>query len=110
MKKTLLLFLTAFILFGCSKPVPDDKLLYVGEWVGNDTYLLILADGTVSYKRRKNNNFTTSIDAPIKEFDGDDFVVGIPFITTTFKVTQPPYKKDGSWKMVVDGVLLNKSI
>ncbi|WP_233998408.1 hypothetical protein [Pseudoalteromonas sp. T1lg48] len=71
--------------------------------------LLILADGTVDYKRLKNGG-TTSINAPLQEFEGDDFVVGLGFFNTRFEVTQAPHQVNGQWQMVVDGVLLTKKM
>ena len=67
--------------------------------------LTLMQDGTVRYKRVKGST-TTSIDGPLRRFEGDNFVVGIPFISTTFEVSKPPYQEAGTWKMVVDGVEL----
>lgn len=53
-----------------------------------------------------NGNVTTSVNGPLKEFVGDDFVVGVLFMTTTFNVSSPPAEIDGVWKMTVDGVEL----
>lgn len=94
-------------LSGCAKPLPEDKLHYVGEWQSNEMALLILADGTVAYKRLKGGG-TTSVNGPLKEFQGDNFIVGFAFLTTTFKVTKAPHEIDGVWKMTVDGVSLTK--
>ncbi len=98
----LTLFLTA-----CSKPLPEDKLSYVGEWQSKEMGLLILGDGSVAYKRIKGGT-TTSVNGPLKEFVGDDFVVGFSFLTTTFKVSEPPHQVNGQWQMVVDGVRLSR--
>jgi len=49
---------------------------------------------TVAYKRQKRNG-STSVNGSIKEFVGDDFVVGIFFLTTSFDITEPPYKRAG---------------
>ena len=104
--RVLLPLLTLF-LFACSKPLAEDKQGYVGEWQSKEMQLLILQDGTVAYKRLKGGG-TTSINGPLKEFSGDDFIVGILFLTTTFDVSQPPTQVDGQWQMVVDGVQLTK--
>jgi hypothetical protein len=69
--------------------------------------LLILADGTVAYKRFKGGG-STSINGPLKEFQGDDFVVGIFFMTSTFDVSIPPKKEGEYWFMTVDGVKLKR--
>ena len=92
----------------CSHPVPADKLDYVGEWKSREMYLLILKDGTVSYKRLKGGG-TVTVNGPLKEFSGNDFVVGFGFLTTTFNVAQPPVKTGDVWRMTVDGVVLTKS-
>ena len=68
-------------------------------------YLLILKDGSVEYKRLKGG-MTTSVSGPLKEFRGNDFVVGFAFFTTTFVVSKPPSENNGVWKMTVDGVEL----
>ena len=99
----LLLFLSA-----CSKPLPEEKLDYAGDWQSKEMRLLILPDGTVAYKRVQNGG-TTSINAPLKEFIGNDFVVGVGFFKTTFKVTEPPHEVNGIWTMTVDGVQLTRN-
>ena len=99
--------LLATLLSACSEPLPKEKLMYAGEWQSSEMGLLILADGTVAYKRLKNGG-TTSVNGPIKEFKGNDFVVGIGPVVTTFVVSEPPHKVDDEWQMVVDGVRLTK--
>jgi len=69
--------------------------------------LAISAGGEVSY-RRVDGGVTTQIDAPIKEFRGHDFVVGLGMFTTTFEVSVPPHVQDGAWQMTVDGVALRR--
>jgi len=103
------MIIVSFILLlsGCAKPIEDSRLSYVGHWHSNEMALLILQDGSVSYKRVKKG-LTTSVNGPLKEFIGDDFVVGVLFISTTFKVTEPPHKVNSDWQMVVDGVRLTK--
>ena len=89
----------------CGIPIAEDKQLYVGHWTNAETSLRINADGTVSYERRANLGHVT-INGPIQEFRGDDFAVGLPFLTTTFEVSRPPWFEGGSWRMVVDGAEL----
>ena len=100
--------LIALLLISCAEPVPPEKMNYVGEWKSKEMYLLILADGSVKYERLKGGG-TTTVTGPLKEFKGDNFVVGVSFIKTTFVVSKPPYQEDGRWKMVVDGVELVRS-
>ena len=102
------LFALLLLLSACSKPLPEDKRMYAGEWQSQEMYLLILPDGTVAYKRLKNGG-STSVNGPLKEFNGNDFVVGIGPLSTTFEVSEPPHEVDGHWQMVVDGVRLTRS-
>jgi hypothetical protein len=95
------------ILSACGQPVPDEKAAYVGEWRAQSMSLLLTRDGTVAYKRIKDGA-TTTINAPLRRFEGDNFVVGLPLISTTFEVSRPPYEEAGTWKMVVDGVELTR--
>lgn len=94
-------------LMGCARPVPQEKSAYVGEWQEKTMYLLITQDGSVRYKRFQNGA-STAIEGPLKEFDGDNFKVGVGPMATTFVVSKPPYQDKGQWKMVVDGQELVK--
>ena len=107
MERYLAALAVILLLSSCAEPLPEDRLHYVGEWQSKEMGLLILADGTVAYKRLKGGG-STSINAPLKEFVGDDFTVGILFMTTTFDVTEPPHEVDGVWQMTVDGVRLTR--
>jgi hypothetical protein len=98
--------LVTLLLFGCSEPVPMQKTEYVGDWRGQDVRLLIREDGSVDYERRHKGGNTTSIQAPIKRFEGDNFVVGFGPFNTTFAVSRPPHQDGTAWKMTVDGVEL----
>jgi len=109
-KKTPLVVLipALLILSAWGQPVPEDKAAYVGEWRAQTMSLTLMQDGRVLYKRVKGSA-TTSIDGPLRRFEGDNFVVGIPFVSTTFEVSKPPYQEAGAWKMVVDGVELTRA-
>ena len=107
MKRIFLASLLSLALIACSNPIPESKMDYVGVWRGREMALLILPDGTVSYERLKNGG-KTSVNGPLKEFIGDDFVVGVLFITTTFEVSEPPHEVNGQWQMVEDGVRLTR--
>lgn len=104
---TTLLLVLAMMLVACSKPLPADKRQYAGEWASKEMDLVILADGSVSYARLKDGA-TVTVKGPIKEFQGNDFVVGIGPLSTTFEVSEPPHKVKDDWQMVVDGVRLRK--
>lgn len=88
-------------------PVPDSHTDYVGEWQGEGVTLRIEADGMVRYERKRGSG-STSIEAPIQRFEGDDFVVGLGPLTTTFRVSERPHREGDAWRMTVDGVELRR--
>lgn len=114
-KRTSLVVLVAALplLAACGQPVPEDKAAYVGEWHAPAMDVELTKDGIVHYKRvtegTKIGEVTTTINAPLRRFEGDNFVVGIPFLSTTFEVATPPHQETGTWKMVVDGVELTRA-
>ncbi len=107
-KRIFSVLIIGLFFISCAKPVPPEKINYVGEWRSKEMYLLILQDGSVRYERLKGGG-TVEVTGPIKEFQGDNFVVGFAFIKTTFLVSKPPYQENGVWKMLVDGVELSKT-
>ena len=64
------------LLVACAKPLPPERLAYAGEWSGPGITLRVFPDGNVKY-RREEGSTKVSINAPIKAFKGDDFVVGV---------------------------------
>ena len=100
-----ILTLLSVILTACSIPVPNDKQDYVGVWEGRGMTLEMSADGRVEYERVEGS-LTKGVSGQLQSFEGDDFVVGVWFLKTTFEVQRTPYQDDGEWKMVVDGVEL----
>ena len=90
-------------LAACAKPIPPEKAAYVGQWTGPAMALAVSQDGRVMYRRNKDG-VNTSIDAPLQEFQGDNFVVGVGPVTTVFVVSKAPHEDDGVWRMTVDGV------
>jgi hypothetical protein len=102
------IFLLTMFLSGCGIPVPPERADYVGEWRSPQMRLSIAPDGQVEYERRDGGS-SSKITGPIQAFKGNDFLVGIPFLSATFVVSKPPYKDGETWKMVVDGVELTKA-
>ena len=105
--RMMLVAMLGLLITACSKPLPEDRRHYAGEWRADNMYLLIEPGGRVVYERVKGGS-SSSVNAPIKEFVGDDFVVGVAFATTTFEVSEPPRLVEGQWQMVVDGVRLTR--
>ena len=102
------LAMCALLLAACAQPLPQDKLEYAGEWRGEGTRLVISPSGLCDYERKRGGS-SVSINAPIKQFEGDNFVVGVGPMTTTFVVSKPPHLANGRWRMVVDGVELTRT-
>ena len=63
--------------------------------------------GAVRYKREEGSH-KVEINAPIIEFEGDDFAVGIWLARTTFVVSEAPRWDGENWTMVVDGRRLTR--
>src|SRR6187455_1632858 len=82
-------------------PLPPGKASYAGDWRATNMRLAITPDGSVSYERRDGNN-SKSVNAPLQRFEGDNFVVGVGPLSTTFVVSKPPWRDEGVWKMTVD--------
>lgn len=106
--KAVLAMLFVATLAGCGQPLPPDKAAYAGQWTGGPVELLITQDGRVDYKKVEGNS-NKSVSAPIKEFAGDNMVVGVGPMATTFIITVPPHQDGQVWKMTVDGVELTKN-
>ncbi len=97
-----------FLVYGChSISVPEDKRSYIGTWEGVGFHLTISDNGGVDYRRVEGKR-STKVSGPLKNFQGDDFIVGVLFFTTIFEVQQPPYLDGDDWFMVIDGVELRK--
>ncbi len=105
--KTVLSLLVVLALSACNKPLPAERAAYAGQWNGPQVSLLITQDGMVDYKT-VDGGVNKSINAPIKEFSGNDMVVGVGPMSTTFKIAAPPQQVGEAWKMTVDGVELTK--
>ena len=96
-------------LAACAQPIAPARLAYVGEWRGKDMALVITAEGQVHYLKVSGNS-RKSIDAPLKEFVGDDFIVGVGPFSTRFTVSSPPHRECNVWKMTVDGVEMARGL
>ena len=108
MKTTIFIVLLALLLTACSQSIPEDKSDYIGVWQKEgEATLVILADGLCTYRHSKDSQ-NISVSGPIKEFDGNDFIVGILSNSKRFTVTEPPNNDNGSWQMVVEGIRFTK--
>lgn len=99
------LIVATCLLAACGIAIPPDKAEYVGDWKGPRMSLSITQDGQLDYKRVQGNS-TTSLNVPIKQFEGDNIVAGLGPMTSSFVVSQIPHEESGEWVMVVDGVRL----
>ncbi len=106
-RRAVALALIATLFAACGIEIPENRRSYVGLWEGPGMSLEITSDGRLEYERRAGSA-TTSLSAPIKSFDRDDFVAGVWFLTTTFEVQRPPHRDGPDWKMMVDGVELTR--
>lgn len=96
------------LMCGCNSiAVPEEKRSYIGTWEGVGFHLTISDNGGVDY-RRVNGKRSIKVSGPLKNFKGDDFIVGVLFFSTTFEVHMPPYMEGDDWYMVIDGVELKK--
>lgn len=105
--RPLLLLVLILALSACGIEVPQDKADYVGRWQGTGMTLWISAQGRIEYERA-DGSVSTSVSGPLKAFDGDDFEVGIGWMSTRFKVSTLPHRDGGQWKMVVDDIELTR--
>jgi hypothetical protein len=69
--------------------------------------LLIDQGGSVACKRLQEGA-ERIVEGPLQEFRGDNFVVGLAPVTTTFVVTAPPHQEGEVWKMIVDSMELTR--
>ena len=92
---------------GCGEPLPLERREYAGVWRAEGVRLEIELAGVVHYKREQGTT-KVEINAPIVEFQGDDFVVGLWLARTTFSVSEPPNFQGETWTMVVDGRRLTR--
>ena len=70
--------------------------------------LIHVSHPSTNHRLRVNGKRSLRINGPLKNFNGDDFIVGVLFLTTTFEVHRPPYLDGDDWYMVIDGVELRK--
>ncbi|GAB3100509.1 hypothetical protein [Lysobacter terrae] len=108
MRRLVFAILVLLAVAGCAKPLPPERSAYVGEWQSSSMGLLITQDGHAAYKRLFGTKGSKSVNGPIQSFEGNNFVVGVGPIKTTFVVSVPPHEDHGSWKMTVDGVELTR--
>jgi hypothetical protein len=106
MRRLLSATLLAAVLFtsACKgQPLPPDKAEFAGHWRGGGIDLVIRPDGYVTYEKAEGKG-RVEVSGPLQGWIGNDFVVGVMVVKTTFKVNEPPHQVDGVWTMTVDGV------
>lgn len=91
----------------------EDKQIYIGEWQGANTNLLIRDDGTIEYQRSEvvgDTTNTDSVSGPINAFNGASFMVGALGQNTQFEVSDAPHENgNGKMTMTVNGERLERA-
>ncbi len=92
--------------------VPPPSANWVGEWDGAGTYVAIAPDGSVVIETTgtASVNTATSVRAPAQSWDDGELVVGIGMFTTTWRIDEAPYERDGEWRMVMEGTPLVRRV
>ena len=125
MRSSFIVFLGALCCMFTScgpKPLPSDKIAFVGQWKASSGFTLTInANGTATLFQsidHANPDYErlcitvgpkTIEDIPVS-FVGDDILeVSKPFLyAKTYKIDRPPYRDGDSVKMVLNGVTLIK--
>ncbi len=89
------------------QPLPADKAEFAGHWRGGGIDLVIQPEGHVSYEKSEGKGHV-EVSGPLRGWVGNDFVVGVMVVKTTFKVNTAPHQVDGVWRMTMDGVELTR--
>ncbi len=98
------LFIASMLLFAACdsiEEIPEDKKKYVGVWRSENAAIEIKDDGFVSYAKIVDG-VSETVEGPIKEFEGDSFIVGFWFITKKFEVQEKPHIDGNSYKMKIN--------
>ncbi|MCB9666018.1 MAG: hypothetical protein H6732_18065 [Alphaproteobacteria bacterium] len=111
----LLASLGVLAILGCSglvdgldmTAVPPPSPSWVGTWEGPGLTVQISADGFVSIDHVQDGQ-TSSVMAPARSWE-HGIEVGFASLTTTWTVDEAPYEVEGSWRMVVQGVPLQRT-
>jgi hypothetical protein len=90
-------------------PPPDEA--WVGEWTGDNAFLVITRDGMVHWETRGRVN--QSLDMPAQAWEADSVTLGIGFIANRYEVTPPapsvPDDPDATWTLTWDGHQLTRT-
>ena len=108
LKKILLILVSMLVFFWCSGEMPDSKKEYIWNWESNISKMKIYENWYLEYNKVSWST-NVSINAPIKKFEDDKFIVGILFLTTDFVINTPPYTEWAYWKMKIDNIEYQKS-
>ncbi|MCB9681567.1 MAG: hypothetical protein H6733_08870 [Alphaproteobacteria bacterium] len=101
-----------FWLLGCSgaleglQPVPPPGPEWVGHWEGPG--LRIDIDPTGQVRIEDTTDGATTLSAPARSWEGDKLVLNA-LIDIDYAIDERPYERDGTWRMVIDGVPLQRT-
>jgi hypothetical protein len=102
--------LLSLVLFASAckgQPLPADKAEFAGHWRGGGIDLVIRPEGHVTYEKVEGKG-RVQVEGPLQGWIGNDFVVGVMVVKTTFKVTEAPHEDGGVWTMTMNGVELTR--
>ncbi|SPL68870.1 hypothetical protein [Acinetobacter stercoris] len=108
--------LCTLLIVACTKTSPylQTNTDYIGQWENEVSILNINKNGEVKYSRQEKaetvsshddikTSESSSIKAPITEFDSSHFRVGgAEGIGQNFVINKAPYQENGQWKMVLN--------
>lgn len=94
-------------LLGCTEPLSDDLLDFVGIWTSDQTRLTITEGGEFAYASTTANR-QASVALPIVSISDSEIVVGGLFGKSRFQIDGRPSSRDGFLSLIVDGEVLMK--
>lgn len=93
-----------------TRPVPPPSPQWSGRWEGAGMSVTITPEGFVEILQTATSgtNTTSNVVAPARSWADGELEVGIGVLTSTWRVDEAPYEKDGTWRMVIEGVVLER--
>lgn len=91
-------------LFSGPRPLPPNKIVYAGEWLGHrGTFLRINPDGTGDFKSRE-----TALQGGKVTIDDHSITIGSSGASKVWAIERTPAMKNGIWKMRLNGEVFRR--